>query len=279
MNDNDGFRYPRNPLSTNHNHKGNDLSSERKRSQRGTDVINFIDRNIRRASKTQKIEYDLEEPDNNCSRRGSRKSSTPSTKSPPPSRNRRSTPIVEENVPKPTENNTVMKDVTQKVSNSPRGSKGSNHLQSKNLFQRYLNDDFPETENKSTKPSGKGYGKHNIKLTTCKACMEKWKEPLPAPKTPKVKKSSVVPNIEDDPLKTNSKNRVDVLINKELYTLDSYNRRFSSKSCGSRSSTKDRSSDSNENANRNPVVLAKKQQEIRDKEAQKKLERFLKEPI
>ncbi|XP_028150005.2 uncharacterized protein LOC114343388 isoform X1 [Diabrotica virgifera virgifera] len=268
--------YPRNLLSTSYNHKGNDLSSERKRSQRGTDVINFIDRNIRRVSETQKIEYDIEEPDYICSRHGSRKSSTPSTKSPPPTKNnRRSTPIVEENLPKHTENKTVMKDVTQ-VSNSSRGSKGSNNSQGKNLFQKYLNEGFPETENKS---NGNGYGKYNIKKTTCKACMEKWREPLPTPKTPKVKKSSVVPNIEDYPLKTNSKHRVDMLINKELYTLDSYNRRFSSKNGGSRSSTKDRSSDSHEYANRNPMILAKKQQEIRNKEAQKKVERFLKEPI
>ncbi|ERL86077.1 hypothetical protein D910_03491, partial [Dendroctonus ponderosae] len=70
----------------------------------------------------------------------------------------------------------------------------------------------------------------HLKQTTCPACMERYKIPLPPPKTPRVKPSSVIPLApgENPDLKTNSQNRISMLINKELFKLQSYERRFSS---------------------------------------------------
>ncbi|ENN71128.1 hypothetical protein YQE_12060, partial [Dendroctonus ponderosae] len=80
----------------------------------------------------------------------------------------------------------------------------------------------------------------HLKQTTCPACMERYKIPLPPPKTPRVKPSSVIPLApgENPDLKTNSQNRISMLINKELFKLQSYERRFSSDESSNRKGIK-----------------------------------------
>lgn len=111
--------------------------------------------------------------------------------------------------------------------------------------------------------------------------MERWKTPLPTPKTPRIKRQSVLSNEDDRNLiKTNSINRINALIDRELYKLESYDRRYSSDSQPSRRSTISRQemlTDFTEYVKMTPLELAKIRQEIKEKETQKKLERFLKE--
>lgn len=121
--------------------------------------------------------------------------------------------------------------------------------------------------------------KQYIKLTTCPACMNKWKTPLPAPKTPRIKRTSLSLSENSTPvLKTNSINRINALIDRELYKLDSYDRRYSSDSQGTRKSSINKPDIvvvSTDYVKMTPLELAKIQQEIKEKETQKKLENFL----
>ncbi|XP_050298670.1 uncharacterized protein LOC126737713 isoform X2 [Anthonomus grandis grandis] len=121
--------------------------------------------------------------------------------------------------------------------------------------------------------------KIHLKQTTCPACMERYKIPLPAPKTPRVKPSSVIPlNPGENPhLKTNSRIRISMLINKEMFKLQSYERRFSSEEGSRRSSMKKQELEtcSSSYITLTPLELAKIEQEIKEKETQKKLEKFL----
>lgn len=126
-----------------------------------------------------------------------------------------------------------------------------------------------------------GKQRQYIKLTTCPACIERWKTPLPTPKVPKLRKTSQTPAEDESALlKTNSQNRINALINRELYKLDSYDRRYSSDSQPSRRSSlnkQDLVSVSSEYVKMTPLELAKIQQEIKEKETKKKLEKFLRE--
>lgn len=110
--------------------------------------------------------------------------------------------------------------------------------------------------------------------------MEKWKTPLPSPKTPRIKRNSTTTKDEDRSLKTNSIHRINALIDRELYKLDSYDRRYSNDSYASRKSSINKQelvSMSMEYVKMTPLELAKIQQEIKEKETQKKLEKFLKD--
>lgn len=119
--------------------------------------------------------------------------------------------------------------------------------------------------------------KQYIKLTTCPACMERWKTPLPIPKIPKIKKTKTS---DSTVIKTNSRNRINVLIEQELYKLNSYDRRYSNDSQTSRKSSINKQVAviaSTENLKMSPLEIAKIEQEIKEKETQKKLEKFLRE--
>lgn len=111
--------------------------------------------------------------------------------------------------------------------------------------------------------------------------MEKWKNPLPSPKTPRIKRNSTATTKDEvSSLKTNSIHRINALIDRELYKLDSYDRRYSNDSYASRKSSINKEelvSMSSEYVKMTPLELAKIQQEIKEKETQKKLERFLKD--
>lgn len=111
--------------------------------------------------------------------------------------------------------------------------------------------------------------------------MERWKTPLPSPKTPRIRRTSESSaQSRNEILKTNSIHRINALIDRELYKLDSYDRKYSSDNYGLRRSStakKELDSGSAEYIKMTPLDLAKIQQEIKEKETQKKLEKFLKE--
>lgn len=112
--------------------------------------------------------------------------------------------------------------------------------------------------------------------------MERWKTPLPSPKTPRIKRTSGSTSDNDkNVLKTNSINRINALIDRELYKLESYDRRYSSDSQGSRRSSinKQELITVPEYVKINPLELAKIQQEIKEKETRQKLEKFLREAL
>ncbi|XP_060523157.1 uncharacterized protein LOC132700061 isoform X2 [Cylas formicarius] len=149
---------------------------------------------------------------------------------------------------------------------------------------------FEEKEEHQAKPKTNKRKRSNdinksrlhLKQTTCPACMEKYKIPLPSPKTPRVKPSSVIPLAPDEnpSLKTNRKNRLSMLINKEMFKLQSYEKRFSSEEKSGRGSARSRDfmlSSSSDYLYLSSLELAKIRQEIREKETQKKLEKFLNE--
>lgn len=110
--------------------------------------------------------------------------------------------------------------------------------------------------------------------------MEKWKTPLPSPKTPRIRRSSGSSSESGNILKTNSIHRINALIDRELYKLESYDRKYSSDNYGlRRSSTAKQELDigSTEYIKMTPFDLAKIQQEIKERETKKKLEKFLRE--
>lgn len=119
--------------------------------------------------------------------------------------------------------------------------------------------------------------KSHIRHTTCPACMERWKTPLPTPKTPRVKKSDLLPDFYADSLRTNSHHKVSMMINKALFKLESYDRKYSSESKNSRRSSlkKEVEEDATDNVYLNPMDLAKIELEIRQREVNKKVENFL----
>ncbi|XP_044252809.1 uncharacterized protein LOC123003849 [Tribolium madens] len=123
--------------------------------------------------------------------------------------------------------------------------------------------------------------KVHLKQTTCPACMEKWKIPLPSPKVPRYKRpSSGSPSNEQMPqpiIKTDSMRRISNMIEKEQFVLNSYDRRYSNVSSSSGQGRRKSSvqSGSLDLVALNILDLEKIRHEIREKETQKKLEKFL----
>lgn len=121
-----------------------------------------------------------------------------------------------------------------------------------------------------------------IKKTTCEACSTKWKQPLPAPKTPLIKRNCI-PTLDQDTYKevaTESTHRISQIIDKEYNKLrprqnsrsGSVSSNRSSRTGGRDSFAKKYSADAVELSE---MDLARIRQEIKEKETQKKLERFL----
>ncbi|RZB40443.1 uncharacterized protein BDFB_005667 [Asbolus verrucosus] len=128
----------------------------------------------------------------------------------------------------------------------------------------------------------------HIKQTTCRACMEKWKVPLPSPKVSKVAKPSLEPsssasgslnNAPNVVLRTNSIQRISTMIEREKYKLSSYDRKYSNSSNISNLNQNKRSrssqSGSMEAMDLSVLDLEKVRQAVREKETKKKLEKFL----
>lgn len=113
--------------------------------------------------------------------------------------------------------------------------------------------------------------------------MEKWKTPLPTPKTPRTRRTSQsILDYKNTVLKTNSINRINVLIDRELYKLESHDKRYSSDNGPFRKSSinkREVTQSSQEYVKMSPLELARIQQEIKEKETNKKLEKFLSEPF
>ncbi|KAG5879495.1 hypothetical protein JTB14_029448 [Gonioctena quinquepunctata] len=217
---------------------------------------NFIRQNIRKASLTRKIEYDKD--DDEYAYSASRSSSDRSRKS--------------QSYFKTNEHQTVDLESPDII-----GEVEKNMRMSSPLYTFPTNLRIQGTKRDSTRQSVNEtkHANHFIKQTTCPACMEKWKKPLPIPRTPKVKRSSVVPTIDDHLVKTDSKIRIDKLILREKYTLETYDKKFTSAN-GRRSSVKkDLSSDASDIV-LSRLEMARIRQEERERETQKKLEKFLK---
>lgn len=121
-----------------------------------------------------------------------------------------------------------------------------------------------------------------IKHTTCDACLEKWKEPLPSPKTTRIKKNCL-PVLDPETykeVKTDSTHRISQLINRE------FDKVKETKSSRRSSVVSNRSMSAAERENflkkyeldtveLDDLDLAKIRQEIKEKETKKKLENFL----
>ncbi|XP_057669932.1 uncharacterized protein LOC130902111 [Diorhabda carinulata] len=283
MSGNDLPRYPKSSKTTDLDEV--EVLPQYRRSSRGSDIPDFVSKNIEAAGKTRKLEYDMEDEhicsslnNNNNSRRRRSVSNSTSKKGLSPSMKYMPLSKLDEDIdnPETTDNSSDRKDdkTPPKISLGASQDKGIDESTEAG-YKALTRADYRSKHD----PLDKGYGKYNIKITTCKACMEKWRQPLPTPKTPRVKKSSVLPELNNQLYKTDSKHRIDMLINKELYTLESYDRRFSSGGSSKRPSKNETQTDSYDNININPMYLAKIEQEIRTKETQKKLEKFLKEPI
>lgn len=127
--------------------------------------------------------------------------------------------------------------------------------------------------------------RHNIKKTTCEACLEKFKEPLPPPKTPIIKRNCI-PVLTQDTYKevtSESMHRISQMIDREYNNVRSRRNSRSSSISSNRSS---RSSNVREGVNKqvesvelDEMDLARIRQEIMEKETQKKLEQFLQEKL
>lgn len=116
--------------------------------------------------------------------------------------------------------------------------------------------------------------------------MEKIKEPLPVPKTPRIKKNCV-PVLDTDTykqVKTDSTHRISQMINKEYVKANS---RRNSRSSSIASGRLRRDSDRErflqkyalDTVDLNELDLAKIKQEIKEKETKKKLENFFQNKI
>lgn len=154
---------------------------------------NFILKNIKNAAKTKKIEYDTDEDITDLSSISNRRRSSSSSKElwknwsirpkvPIINYNVNPKEIVEEDE-KEKEQRDIEKTISERLS-----------VLSKDKAD--VNAQKPNDESETKK--------HYIKLTTCPACMEKWKTPLPSPKTPRIKRNSTaITKDEFRSLKTN----------------------------------------------------------------------------
>lgn len=121
----------------------------------------------------------------------------------------------------------------------------------------------------------------HLKQTTCLACMEKWRTPLPTPKVSKVMVKGAVFDAENSSLATNSVQRLGLLIDQEMYKLFSYERKYSnlsSEGYGARIIAKDTRTTLQtnvESVDLDVLELQKIKLEIMVQEAHKKLKKFL----
>ncbi|XP_030764476.1 uncharacterized protein LOC115888774 isoform X3 [Sitophilus oryzae] len=206
------------------------FSDPEKKVGRHTDK-NFIQKNIQHAATVRKIEYDTDEDENPSDkrRRSSQSSNKPrrrSSDSPPAS-------IADRPDLQPVK---LSEDVVAILEDMAK--EGEDKTEKPKLVEEKVSENKPEEKaRRSADESGFGgrivvqdHMRIHLKQTTCPACMEKYRIPLPTPKTPRVKPSSVIPLApgENPDLKTNSQHRLSMLINKEMFKLQSYERRFSS---------------------------------------------------
>ncbi|KAJ8975673.1 hypothetical protein NQ317_003173 [Molorchus minor] len=218
--------------------------------------INFITRNIEAAAKVRRIQYDPEAEYSAWSKRPGNDSNRSRKGSGFNRGNQNFLPVIDSAHEEEDEENKVIRsDVV-----TPRESL------------------FSDVSAKRRSAESRDEKLH-IKHTNCPACMAKRRTPLPSPKTPRVKKSNVLP-ISDHALKTNLHNRITMMINKEIHKLESYDRKYSADSESSRRFTvKRKSVEQNplDNVNLDPLDLAKIEQEIKERETKKKLEKFMNE--
>lgn len=144
----------------------------------------------------------------------------------------------------------------------------------------------PSDYSKPQSQDSDGKRRYSLKKSICNACMEKIKEPLPVPKTPRIKKNCV-PVLDTDTykqVKTDSTHRISQMINKEYVKANS---RRNSRSSSIASGRLRRDSDRErflqkyalDTVDLNELDLAKIKQEIKEKETKKKLENFFQNKI
>ncbi|CAH1988166.1 unnamed protein product [Acanthoscelides obtectus] len=228
---------------------------------------NFVLKNIRQASKAKRIEYD--DSDENIFTRSERRQSTTKTPSPPSS-------IKLSDIR--TEESINISGLDMKL--SAISSFITEDTEKENIENE--EEDTPECVHKEQSDSKKrkstddpGIPKHFVKKVICPACMAKWKAAPPTPKTPRLRKTDV-PTLSNPVFKTNDINRISLLISKEEFKLQSYERRFSSESSAKGQGKRESIVTENiENIYIKPMDLVRIEQEIREKETEKKLQRFL----
>ncbi|XP_023310180.1 uncharacterized protein LOC111691485 [Anoplophora glabripennis] len=216
--------------------------------------VNFVARNKEDASRTKRIDYDVE--DDLIPRKRSSTGKMKIIEPIIPIKNA-SMPAVEENE---SDEEKFIESVESNKSNKPESETPSNEEKPKRI---------PIWEQREPK--------NQIKQTTCPACMERYKMPLPTPKTPSVKRSNVLPEMYANTLRTNSQHRISIMINNAMYNLESYDRRYSPENEYSRrtSPKQEVEDEAMDNVYLNPVDLMKIKHEINNKEAEKKVEKFV----
>nr|CAH7734509.1 unnamed protein product [Callosobruchus chinensis] len=230
---------------------------------------NFILKNIREASKAKKIEYD--ESDENLFTRSERRQSAAKA-SALPDTVRLSDMRTEESL------NTTTSGVDLKLSILSCFITGEMKDEKREKDEEEIHECTAEEKTHSKKhrsSDNPDIPKHFLKKAICPACMAKWRAAPPTPKTPRLRKTDV-PTLTNPVFKTNSINRISLLINKEEFKLQSYDRRFSSdSSTNAQMKRKSTITENIENTYIKPMDLARIEQEIREKETEKKLQRFL----
>ncbi|KAJ8948029.1 hypothetical protein NQ318_003362 [Aromia moschata] len=266
--------------------------------------INFIARNIKAAAKTKRIEYDTDEPELWPPRKMSGSFYMPKRRSPEPqmwTQNFMSTVAEEE---RPDKNETITTFdrkfalthlIIQRSRKEPvyysayaslgalagsfsgalkKRSTESGIFQQCSLFNHFnqhqltpISSIMSDTISPKRKHDALRDSKYHLRHTTCPACLEKWKAPLPSPKTPRVKRSAVLPG-DDLLLETNLQKRISTLISEEMFRLESYDRKYSRDREPPRKfimKPKDAERDPLDNVNLDPMDLALIEQEIKRK--------------
>ncbi|VEN43617.1 unnamed protein product, partial [Callosobruchus maculatus] len=230
---------------------------------------NFILKNIKEASKVKRIEYD--ESEENLFTRSERRSSAYRAPLPPST-------ILLSDIRTEDSLNTNISGVDVKLSMLSSFTNEEMEDEKTEKDEEEVNECTSEEDTHSRKhrlSDNPDIPKHFVKKAMCPACMAKWRATPPTPKTPRLRKTDV-PTLTNPVFKTNSINRISLLINKEEFKLQSYDRRFSSESSAKAQIKRESIVTENiENTYIKPMDLARIEQEIRERETEKKLQRFL----
>ncbi|CAG9857540.1 unnamed protein product [Phyllotreta striolata] len=278
------------------------LDDERRASLGRRNTPNFVQKNIELASKTRRIDYG-EEPDMRLpNKRQSKRISEQGlvafkAKQEEQAEVAQFRKRIEPRTEEPREAETEMKDVFRNIRGTPRTSVDTvNNVAIENhepppppaTAERATRSSYGSEEPQQRQsrqyqrrlehnhPLGGKDREYSIYQTTCPACKERWKQPLPDPKTPRLRSSK-------DPLKTDSILLMDIMIGEELFHLNAYDKKYFD-TTGRKSSSVKRLKEAVERANDeyvsiDPVQLAKVELEIQHKETEKKLEKFMRESI
>lgn len=154
---------------------------------------------------------------------------------------------------------------------------------SKTRFQKLSQDAENENDESPSQDTGNPYNnKRLLRQVKCAACCQKWREPLPTPKTSHLNKNAA-PVLDDDTMQdimTNSSHLLSSLIDQEMKFWKEY-KVVKNDSCPGSPYFKLSAMNTFDKNNIIEVIdlseldLAKVRQEIREHETKKKLDQFL----